>query len=397
MSKKWMASGYLKSKPSGETDHEKGIIKGVSVCTVGEAKGHGVNLDSEFIQEVTRQGGGLKQGLKARFGHPNMCSTALGTFIGRFKNFREEGTQALADLYLSNSAKETPNGNLFDYVLSLAENDADMFGTSIVFTRGREYKKDYDNGGEKVFSPYSKTAKGERCSDCDEWNEIESEIYVECETLHACDAVDEPAANDGGLFSAWAQETVAGQLTEFLDINPEVWEVLKSNPSIVEALASHGDKMDEFITRYRAYRAQNGKDIDMSIDKTNAEPLEESSATGTEEAESAETNSEETTPAESGEATEEAAEPETTEEAEPLEAMSRKEFKQIKDEFGADIAADTFATGGSYQTALKAAYDKTKAENEAFKASDSELSNGGEPGAVVSVKNENKSLFHTGK
>jgi len=50
--KKWMSSGYLKSAPSGEIDNEKGIIEGVSVCTVGEAKGHGVHLDNEFIQTV---------------------------------------------------------------------------------------------------------------------------------------------------------------------------------------------------------------------------------------------------------------------------------------------------------------------------------------------------------
>ena len=390
MSKKWMASGYLKSQPSGDIDHEKGIIKGVSVCTSGEAKGHGVNLDSEFIREVTKQGSGLKQGLKARFGHPNMCSTALGTFIGRFKNFRTEGSQTLADLYLSNSAKETPHGNLFDYVLSLAEDESDMFGTSIVFTPGREYRK--TKAGKKVYPPDYSESREEREKQREEWDAAEPEYFVECETLHACDAVDEPAANDGGLFSAWAQETVAGQLTEFLDINPEIWGVLKSNPSIVEALASYGDNMDEFITRYRAYRAQNG-DTNMPNDKTNADAMEESTATGTEEAESVETNTEETATAESEveDTAEETAESDTTEETE-TEAMSREEFKQIKDEFGAEIAADTFANGGNYQTALKAAYDKTKAENEVLSASD-----GGTPATVATAKNEKGCLFNTGK
>ena len=97
---KLLTSGVTITK-KGSIDREAGIIRGVSVCTEGEAKGHGVHLDSEFIQTVTDLGNAKKQGLKARFGHPNMCSTALGTFIGRYKNFTVEGNKAKADLFLS--------------------------------------------------------------------------------------------------------------------------------------------------------------------------------------------------------------------------------------------------------------------------------------------------------
>lgn len=118
---RWMSSGYLQSAPTGGVNEEKGIIEGVSVCTVGEAKGHGVNLDSEFIQRVAELGSAKSNGLKARFGHPNMCSTALGTFIGRFKNFRQVENQVKADLFLSNEAKSTPHGDLYSYVLGMAK------------------------------------------------------------------------------------------------------------------------------------------------------------------------------------------------------------------------------------------------------------------------------------
>ena len=146
-SRKWMSTGYLKSKPTGGINREAGIIEGVKVCTAGEAQGHDVSLDAEFVDTVVRFGNERKQGLKARFGHPNMCSTALGTFLGRYKNFRKETTTrddgseavaAVADMFMSNEAKETPNGNLYDYVLGLAENEPDMFGTSIVFTPWRK-------------------------------------------------------------------------------------------------------------------------------------------------------------------------------------------------------------------------------------------------------------------
>jgi len=275
--KKWMSSGFLQAAPVGDVSQEKGVIEGVSVCTVGEAKGHGVNLDSEFVGRVEALGNEKKQGLKARFGHPNMCSTALGTFIGRFKHFRQGTTvrdgqeveTVLADLFLSNEAKDTPHGDLYSYVVGMATNEPDMFGTSIVFTPGETYVRDEE--GEKVYDYYEvdpftgcKFAKKE-------YEELP--IFVECTELHACDAVDDPAANDG-LFSKFSQDTMAGQITEFLDLNPQVWAAVKSNPSIVEALARYGDKVDEFITRYREYRQHNTQEIDAMSEKPDSEKLE---------------------------------------------------------------------------------------------------------------------------
>ncbi len=258
MSKKWMGSGYLKAKPQ-EVNPDEGIIRGIKVCSVGEAKGHGVSLDEEFIDTLVKQGNAAKQGLKARFGHPNMCSTALGTYIGRFKNFSKSTTSrndgsavacCVADLALSESAKNTPNGDLYDYVLAMAAEESDMFGTSIVFTPGQMYRR--NDQGEKV---YPRDQRGK-------WNEEFDQAggpdYIECDRLHACDCVDEPAANDG-LFSAFASETVAGQITEFLDLNPQVFQALENNPEVMAAIAQYGDRFDEFFARYEEYRNTSDK------------------------------------------------------------------------------------------------------------------------------------------
>ena len=130
---RWFRANNKSDKLKGaEIDAENGAIYGVAICTEGEALGHDVWLDSAFIADVVKFGKAYKKGLKARFGHPSMSGESLGTFIGRFQNFRQEGTKAVADLYLDDSAKNTPNGNLYDYILKLAENP-DVFGTSIVF------------------------------------------------------------------------------------------------------------------------------------------------------------------------------------------------------------------------------------------------------------------------
>lgn len=75
--------------------------------------------------------------------------------------------------------------------------------------------------------------------------------------------------------------------------------------------------------------------------------------------------------------------------------MSVAEFKRVKDEFGAGIAAETFAAGGDYASALKLAYDATKAELDSAKARLSEESTaaGGDGIPARSVSTNGKSLL----
>jgi len=412
---KWMSTGYLKSKPTGGINREAGIIEGVKVCTEGEASGHGVNLDSEFISTVVRFGNERKQGLKARFGHPNMCSTALGTFLGRHKNFRTETTvrddgskalTAVADMFLSNEAKETPNGNLYDYVLGLAENEPDMFGTSISFTPGREYRK--TAAGENVYEP------------TDSKEPLSAEVYVECSELHACDCVDEPAANDG-LFSRFSNETIAGQITEFMDLNPQVWEAVQTNPSILEALSRYGNKMDEFMDRYREYREQNKEGSEMKK-KTNSD--ENGIAKLADGEDTPPEDKEVTAPAEPGAKPEdkpaadvvEPSKPESDKpedkkpedekpEADKPEApekpqLSREEFTRIADKFGDAVAAKVMRDGGDFSTAMQLAFDSSQVENEKLHKEVEKLNGKPSTGTPVTMTSENKapvSLFKTGK
>jgi hypothetical protein len=290
---------------SGSIDRDRGAIYGVSVNTVGEAKGHGVWLEQSFVEDVARLGNELKQGLKARFGHPNMCSTALGTFIGRFKNFRVEGNQCIADLYLSNEAKETPHGDLYNYVLGMAENESDMFGTSIVFTVGQQYQLNDD--GEKIIDEML-------------WDDGRK-VFVTCDKLHACDVVDDPAANPDGLFSSFNQISLSGQVTEFLDLHPEVYEMLANEPEVVE----------QFMNNYNNYLTSK-KEAEMSKDvKTDVvEELESAETEQVEQLEAVEEVVEET--AETVEEATEDAEEEATEEAEVEEVEEEPVAEDVVEE-----------------------------------------------------------------
>lgn len=417
---KWLSTGYLKSKPEGAVDRERGIIPGALVVTEGEAKGHGVFLEAEFVDEVIRQGNEAKAGLKARFGHPNMCSTALGTFLGRWKNFRrdtitrDDGSQAVAaraDLFLSQSAKDTPHGDLYEYVLGMAEKEGDMFGTSIVFTPGDGYRK--TKSGKKVVRVWERDEKGGLVFNRDgqrlfRWidengkdhdpaaDPVIERDYAVCQKLHACDAVDDPAANDG-LFSRFSQETVAGQVTEFLDLHPEVFNAVADHPEILEALANYGNRVDEFIQRYQEYKKQKNGETNMESNDTPgaetpetppaAEPEGTASTTETTEPETTPETQPETPPAAAPESA--PPEPPPDPETPPPPATeqqsdeSRAEFKRMCADFGQEIAAQVFADGGGYDAAREAYYKAIEAENKALKAKVAALPSGGTPAAFV--------------
>ena len=206
---------YSTSPPS--VDRATGIISNVQIAKVGSAKGHNVNLNQNFINDVVLKGNAHKPGLKARFGHPNICATALGSYLGRFKNFRENNGTAFADMHLDKLAIKSPNGDLYNYVLDMAENNPDMFGASIAFKQGKELK--------------IKDSKGK------------FQTFASIDSLYAADFVDSPAATDG-LFELFHQDDLASQVTLFLDDHPQVFQILLNKPAV----------LDEFLAKYKSYK-----------------------------------------------------------------------------------------------------------------------------------------------
>ncbi|MBI5050533.1 MAG: hypothetical protein HZC11_06640 [Nitrospirae bacterium] len=204
----------------GGIDKKTGIIYGFAVITKGEARGHGLEIDETTLDQAVELGAKSSIGLKSRFGHPNMSNSAVGTFLGRAKNFRKEIGVVRADLYFDKTAYNTPNGDLAGYVLDLAESDPDAFGSSIVFDGEPEYRLNEDGTRKKDpatgkdLLPLARITK-----------------------LWAVDVVDDPAANNG-MFGAFFSETVkpSAEMTVFLD-------KFLSNPEAVE-------KTIAFLERY---------------------------------------------------------------------------------------------------------------------------------------------------
>jgi hypothetical protein len=286
----WQRTNATFGIPSEGVDRdagEAGVIRGVAICTEGPALGHGVELDSDFIEDVVKHGKQKQTGAKSRFGHPAMSGTALGTFLGRAKNFRldDSGEKAIAraDLHVDPSADSSPDGKLGTYVIDLADSDPEAFGTSIVFSPGEDYKR--DASGNKVTRPDADASKSTRDEQREKWDTTPGPLYASLEELHAADVVDDPAANPSGIFANGSigdnktfgsETTIAGQVSAFLDAHPQIFEAVAADPSVI----------DGFMDRYKAYTKRKG-----NFDMANETPDKETPPTE-------ETPAEETTPTE---------------------------------------------------------------------------------------------------
>lgn len=171
-------------------DYGAGLIRGVSLITRGEAIGHNRWVDSEMLDQVSEHANAARAGVKSRFTHPGLSSDGLGKFLGRSKNTRVVGDQVLGDLHLASTAHNTPEGDLADYVMDLAEEDPEALAVSIVYWA--------DEGAELRHTSSHTDADGAFVSP-DERN-TKNIPHARVAQLDAADVVDEPGANPGGLF-----------------------------------------------------------------------------------------------------------------------------------------------------------------------------------------------------
>lgn len=227
MAKKLHRTPKISFKGTSQKAEEDGsVIRGIVIIQefIGEdVDAYGDNFDDVFLNQLVKAGNEQSQGVKSRFGHPNACGTALGSYLGRFKEFRigknEDGKNVvLADLHLSDVAKDSPNfGNIHDYVLRMSREEPDMIGNSIVYIPDQpEEKPEKDSEGNDV-----------------------KRYYQRLSSFLASDIVDSPAATES-LFKSKDIADLGVKITEFLDENPEIFSAIEKDESLIV----------QFLTKY---------------------------------------------------------------------------------------------------------------------------------------------------
>ena len=143
-------------------DKTTGILRNVSIATIGPALGHNFSLDAVSLSQIAdsiRAAG--PDGVRCNFKHSSdteigpdgqrvpAIGESLGTMIGRIRGPRMAGKSLLGDLYFGDYAAALPGvGNVRDYLLDLADEDPGAFGLSAMFDF--ELEPVFDNEGTAV-------------------------------------------------------------------------------------------------------------------------------------------------------------------------------------------------------------------------------------------------------
>jgi hypothetical protein len=144
---------------TGTVDRTTGVITGVSVATIGEARGHAVKLDRTTLDQLKAladKAGSVRVGIDHWSGFEGIA--------GSLRAFRIEGDNLRADLHL------LENHPARERILEMAEKMPGNFGLSIAYVGSSEEK--------------------------------DGVAFARISELLSVDLVDAPAANPSGLFAA---------------------------------------------------------------------------------------------------------------------------------------------------------------------------------------------------
>ena len=207
------------------------IIEGVSVISVGEAKGHGLFVDRTTLQEVKSCAESYAGGVKVNLDH----GAGIRDIVGFCDNFRIIGDKLVADLNLLQNAERR------DYVLEIAEKLPDTFGISIAFS-----------------GPV---------------REIDGKRFASCAELYSADLVQTPAANPTGLFSF--ESKPVDKIPHQMEDAPEKPEMENGNDEDpMKEVMSRLSALESFVADYNKKMEEGEKEEEEKMEDKEDEESE---------------------------------------------------------------------------------------------------------------------------
>ena len=186
-------------------------LNGVSILTVGEARGHNLTIDQTSLEQALKVAQSMKR-IKVTMGH----GAPVTGILGYIDNFSIKGDRLMGDLNLFNT-------NEAQFVEQLAQVLPEGFGISLTFS-----------GVPEIMG---------------------SERFARVTEIYDCSIVSEPAANPAGIFSAFtavdikklqmneAPVEVKKELSEPTVVVPAPAPEPEATPAPAEAKAELGDGM----------------------------------------------------------------------------------------------------------------------------------------------------------
>jgi polyhydroxyalkanoate synthesis regulator phasin len=173
---------------AGKVDLQNRTISSVIICQTGEARGHGVNLEQEFLTDMLNFINKSMDGqVRSNFNH-NYDN--MGLQLGRFHSVRLSGTKIIAELNVFNAADDSPRmPGMGSYVMKLAQEDSKALACSIRFQPSFYYQYDEENKKVKMkhYSWYERKFENQ---------DIKKKLFVAFGKLISADLVAEGAVTD---------------------------------------------------------------------------------------------------------------------------------------------------------------------------------------------------------
>jgi hypothetical protein len=189
-------------------------LNGVSILTVGEARGHNLTIDQTSLEQALKVAQSMKR-IKVTMGH----GAPVTGILGYIDNFSIKGDRLLGDLNLFNT-------NEAQFVEQLAQVLPEGFGISLTFS-----------GVPEIMG---------------------AERFARVTEIYDCSIVSEPAANPAGMFSAFcavdmqklqmneAPVEVKKELSEpTVEAAPAIAPIVETAPAPIEAKAELAEMPEE--------------------------------------------------------------------------------------------------------------------------------------------------------
>jgi len=179
-----------------KVDRDAGIIRDVSLISLGEARGHGKTCDQKTLETVRDCAKTYTDGLRIRW-NPNTFQHGAGMLLGWIppETIRIKGDKTVGDLHVYRAFPSEPK----EYLYEIAETTPGNIGLSVEFTGDDE--------------------------------EIEGNKFARCTEIYAAMLVDLPAANPTGLFSE-------NLTTHENNLHPTETEELNMDEKTIQALSA---------------------------------------------------------------------------------------------------------------------------------------------------------------
>lgn len=232
-------------------DREKGIIRGASAMQLGEALGHKFLIDEQTLAKAAELANAHPNGVKVRYTHPGLCSDGMGKMLGRQQGFTVVGDTIRGDIHLSDAAAKSPDGDLREYVMALAEEDPESFGMSMVIEGAKNWK--LPDGSEISSTDESLAREGSMGATyfARPKTATTKHPFLRPTKIHASDIVDEPAANRDGLFGPKG----AAMAALAIGTNGDAAEAFDQLDAMRDRLGFSIEQAQSFLSRYFAARS----------------------------------------------------------------------------------------------------------------------------------------------